>query len=455
MGVTRELAVYICDRPVDSLEAVEQARRGLLDLLGVAMLGAREDASIIVERVVRDESGPGAAAVLSSAGLRLAPAAAALVNGTAAHALDYDDIGLGVGHPSAVIVPAALAVAEHVGATGEQLLHAMVIGYEIAHRFASLPPDSLSGPYARGYHGTSLYGVFGATAASARLLGLSHVQTAHALGLATSSSAGLRVNFGTMTKPFHAGSASSAGVRGALLAEQGFTACVDAIEDPFGWFDVIGRSGELVTMTEALDGRFAIEGGLWFKSFPCCGANHYSIDGLLFLMRQHRLSADDVARVDVTVHQRYLDEVLVYEWPETGLQGKFCLAYNIVAALIDRRVDLRTFRDSRLTELAAHRDRVVVHGSLDIDRHDAIVRVATVDGRVLEAVTIDGDRPVTGRRVLHGIEIDPLTWDELVTKFSDNVVESIGTMRARAVALLVKDMHNEASLSRLTNLLTH
>lgn len=451
-GIADLLAKMVCEREIDSPTALTNAKRGFFDWLGVTLAGSREPAPMAVLAMAQSQFAAGDATCLVGDGARLSATGAAIVNGTAAHVLDYDDIGLSIGHPSAVIATAGLAVAEAIDASGRELLDAMVVGYEVAHRFAALPPDSMSGPYQRGYHGTSLYGIFGATATAARLLGLSAEQTAIALGMAASESAGLRVNFGTMTKPYHAGAASSSGIRCALLAGQDFTSCRRAIEDDFGWFDVIGRSGTLHNLAAGLDGPFAIEQGLWFKSYPCCGANHYAIDGLLWLREAHELESEDIAEVEVTVHQRLLDDVLVFSWPESGMQGKFCLAYNVTAALVDGRVGIRTFDDANLDRLAADRSRVVIHGVTEGDVRDATVRVRTWDGRRLVTTTTDGRRGTgePGERVLHGMETDPLTWTELAMKFRDNVDGLVTEEAADQAIGRVSNLENEPSMRPLT-----
>jgi 2-methylcitrate dehydratase PrpD len=186
----------------------------LLDLLGVTIVGATEPAGRHILTYARSQAADGPAAVVGG-GVRMAPSLAALVNGTAGHALDFDDIGVGAGHVSVAIMPAAIAVAELVDASGAAFIDAMVLGYEVAHRLTRMYPDSISGPYAFGYHKPSVYSVFGATAAVGRLLGLGTDEIQQAFGIAGSQAGGLRLNFGTMTKPLHAGLAGRTGVEAA------------------------------------------------------------------------------------------------------------------------------------------------------------------------------------------------------------------------------------------------
>jgi 2-methylcitrate dehydratase PrpD len=335
--VTRELAAFAHDAPAGGVSArgLEIVRQAVLDLCGVTIAAGDEPASRIAMDYARSQATDGPAALLGG-GVRLAPTLAALVNGTAGHALDFDDIGLGAGHVSVAIVPAVLAVAELTGADGAAFVDALVVGYEVAHRLTTMYPDTRLGPYAAGYHKPSVYSVFGAAAGAARLLDLTATETAHALGIAASQSGGLRANFGTMTKPLHAGLANRTGVEAALLARSGFTASTEALEQRFGWHDVIcAGAGDLDAILDGLGDGYAIDEGLVFKLYPCCGANHYAIDGTIALTRNEGLREVDVDHVEVWIEQRNLNEVLVYPWPRTPLEGKFSLAYNIAAALAD------------------------------------------------------------------------------------------------------------------------
>jgi 2-methylcitrate dehydratase PrpD len=413
MAITREFAAFIHDAPAGcaSTRAAEVVRQAVLDLFGVVIAGAGEEAGRIALGYARSQGAAGPATVLGG-GTKLSPSLAALVNGTAGHALDYDDIGLGAGHVSVAILPALFAVAELTEAAGAALIDAVVVAYEVAHRLTTMYSDTRLGPYAAGYHKPSVYSVFGAAAGAARLVGLSADATANALGIAASQAGGLRANFGTMTKPLHAGIANRTGIEAALLARSGFTASTDILEQRFGWHDVICRGeGDLATVLDGLGGAWAIEEGLIFKAYPCCGANHYAIDGVIALLRESGLREPDVARLDVWIERRNLEDVLVYPWARTPLEGKFSLAYNVAAALADREVTVGTFTDAALPRLAPFRDKVHVHPTADLPANGARIRLRTHDGR-----TIDREQ-----LVLRGSIEDPMTWDELEHKFRANV----------------------------------
>ena len=443
--VTRELAAFVADAPVGCATpaAREVVRRALLDLAGVTVAGSREEAGRLALAYAAGQAAPGPATVLGT-GTRLTPAAAALVNGTAGHALDFDDIGLGAGHISVAIMPAVLAVAESLGADGRAFADAVALGYEVAHRLTTMYPDTRQGPYGAGYHKPSVYSIFGATAGAARLLGLDADAIAAAFGIAASESGGLRANFGTMTKPLHAGLSARGGVEAALLAGSGFTASPEILEQRFGWHDVICRGeGDLSVVVEGLGERLAIEEGLVFKQYPCCGANHYAIDGLVALLREAGLEDADVESVDVTIEATNLDDVLVYPWARSPLEGKFSLAYNVAAALVDGAVTVSTFTDAAVARLAAARDRVRVHSSTTLPANGAHIVLRTRDGRVLERTQL----------TLRGSLADPMSWAELTAKFRANVGDHLGPGGAEWAVEVIAALDEQSDLRLLGEVL--
>lgn len=440
--VTRELAAFVHDAPAGGVSArgLDVVRQAVLDLCGVTIAAGGEPASRIAVDYVRSQAANGPAAVLGG-GVRLAPTLAALVNGTAGHALDFDDIGLGAGHVSVAIVPAVLAVAELTGADGAAFVDALVVGYEVAHRLTTMYPDTRLGPYAAGYHKPSVYSVFGAAAGAARLLDLTATETAHALGIAASQSGGLRANFGTMTKPLHAGVANRTGVEAALLARSGFTASTEALEQRFGWHDVIcAGEGDLDAVLDGLGDGYAIDEGLVFKLYPCCGANHYAIDGTIALTRDQGLREVDVDHVEVWIEQRNLNEVLVYPWPRTPLEGKFSLAYNVAAALADGEVTVDTFTATAQARLEAVRDKVRVHATTDLPQNGARIAITTTDGRRLEREQL----------VLRGSLADPMSFDELEGKFRANVAGRIRPESIDEVVAAIGCLEKQRGLAAVT-----
>lgn len=441
--VTRELAAFVHDAPAGGVSArgVDVVRQAVLDLCGVTVAAVDEPASRIALEYARSQAAHGPAAVLGGGMGRLAPALAALANGTAGHALDFDDIGLGAGHISVAIVPGVLAAAELACADGAAFVDAVVIGYEVAHRLTTMYADTRLGPYAAGYHKPSVYSVFGATAGAARLLGLDATATAHAFGIAASQAGGLRANFGTMTKPLHAGLANRTGVEAALLAGSGFTASPEIFEQRFGWHDVIcSGDGDLAVVLDGLGDGYAIDEGLVFKLYPCCGANHYAIEAVIGALREADLQEADVAAIDVWIEARNLNEVLVYPWPRTPLEGKFSLAYNVAAALVDGDVTVSTFTAPALQRLNVFRPKVRVHATDDLPQNGARVLITATDGALIEREQL----------VLRGSLADPMSWQELEHKFRANVRGRLQPGAADEVISAIGSLNKQDSLTPLT-----
>jgi 2-methylcitrate dehydratase PrpD len=218
-------------------QAVDAARRAILDCLGVMLAGSIDPPARIVQRVAEAEGGAPLATVVGT-GRRTGATWAALANGTAAHALDFDDTNFAMmGHPSAPVLAAALAAGELALADGRALVHAFLLGFEVETTLAEVLNPA---HYHHGWHATCTLGTIGAAAAAARLLGLDAAQTRMAIAVAASQSSGLKENFGTMTKPFHAGHAARSGVLSALLAREGWTASEQALEGPQGFLAVLG-----------------------------------------------------------------------------------------------------------------------------------------------------------------------------------------------------------------------
>jgi 2-methylcitrate dehydratase PrpD len=442
-GITERLAAFTstCDASAIPQRARDEATRAVVDVAGTMLAGAAEPLGNIVRDHARREGGNGPSAVVGG-GFRTSASLAALANGSTGHALDYDDIGLDVGHPTVAVAPAALAVGEEVGASGRQLLDAMVIGYDIASRVGSCL-GSVGGPYRRGYHGTSVYGIFGATAAAARLLDLDEEQIRCAFGIAASEASGVRVNFGTMTKPYHAGSLNRSAVTAALLAGSGFTAHADAFEERFGWGDVIGGTTfDDTGIVDNLGDTFAIEEGVQIKLYPCCGGNHRAIEGVKTMMSMHGLEVKDVERLEVQIDAQVANEILMYPWPATGLEGKFSLAYNVAAALVDGDVTVDTFVDERIHDYDWVRSKIAI---TPIEGYRKAV--------TLHADTAGGGRISWEQTSLPGTPEQPVTAEDVDTKFRANAARMLKPDDVAKVSALLWDLESQSTLTELTDVL--
>ena len=344
--LTKKLAEFVINTNISDVpqEALNGARDALIDTIGCALAGASEEACRIVVRFLRTQGG-NEQAMVWGVGLATTASDAAFANGVFSHALDYDDTQSNLrGHPSAALVPAILAVGEYAHTSGRDALSAYAIGLEVAGKLGRAFGD---GHYLHGWHATATVGVFAATAAAGRLLGLSVDQMRHALGVAASESSGLVRNFGTMTKPFNAGHAAKNGVIAAVMAKQGFTADISIFDGKDGFLSTYG--GEDGKPLSELLGRLAqpwevIQPGLFFKRWPCCYCNHRSIGGLLQMIPEHNLTADEIDAVEIGFPPGS-DTALIAKDPRTGLQGKFSIEYVAAATLLDGKVTLESFTD--------------------------------------------------------------------------------------------------------------
>jgi 2-methylcitrate dehydratase PrpD len=368
-------------------EARARAAAAVLDTVGVTLAGASEPASRIVQALVTTEGGD-ACSVLGTAA-RTSASGAALANGTAAHALDYDDMCfVSLAHPSAPLVPALLAAGELAGAAGRALLDAYIVGFEIEARLGRLMNPR---HYQRGWHCTSTIGTVGAAAGVSRLLGLDPTAAGHALAIAASEASGLKENFGTMVKPLHAGLAARNGVHAGLLAQGGLTASTLALGGPQGFLRAM--DAEQTAMGEAfadLGQRWEIlETGITVKLYPSCAGTHPALDTLLGLRRRDGFEADEVEQIEIDVDS-ITPTILIYERPASGLEGKFSMPFCAAAAVVFGRVDLETFDATRLADVRVAtlmpRVRMRVDPSLDgigPALTQARVSVRLRDGRVL------------------------------------------------------------------------
>jgi len=424
-------------------EARAGAARALLDTVGVTLAGASQPAARIVQRVV-EADGSGPCRVLGTA-LVASPGNAALANGTAAHALDYDDMCfVSLAHPSAPLVSAALALADAAGASGAALLDAYVIGFEIEGRLGrAMNPRH----YQRGWHCTSTLGTIGAAAAASRLLGLDATAAGHALAIAASEASGLKENFGTMVKPLHAGLAARNGVLAAQLAKSGMTASAAAIEGPQGFLAAMDSSQpSLAGVVADLGTRWEIlDTGITVKLYPSCAGTHPALDALLDLKRRERFAGGDVESVEIGVDP-IVPTILIYDRPSSGLEGKFSMPFCAAAALVHGQVGLETFEASPIADpaIVAMQARITMRIDPALDASappltQARVTVRLRDGRVLTA-------SANGARGYHD---RPASNDELAAKFMSCATQAMSESRAAAALAALRDIESVADVRKI------
>ncbi|WP_226479736.1 MmgE/PrpD family protein [Natrinema amylolyticum] len=406
-GVTADLAAFVSSLSDDDVpdDAHRLAERAILDTVGVTLAGAGADGGEIATATV--DTGIGETTILGR-DERAPLSDAVFANATAGHALDFDDVALAAmdGHPSVPMVAPLLAVGEREGATGRELLTAFVAGFE-AQNYLSRPISP--GHYEGGWHATATIGLFGAAAAVANLLGLSPERT---LSIAASMPAGLKRNFGTTTKPIHAGQAARSGTTAALLAAEGATADSRAIDGDRGFFDLYRGDGEpdLERLPDLGERWALLEDGIDVKKYPCCYYTHAAIYAAIGLAEECDLGADEIDDVVVTASRGAAD-ALAHDDPDTGLEAKFSMPYLIGSAIARRRVGLAAFDEEAIDESAVQtvRERVslTVDEDLPYDSNAARVAVTTRDGETDERTR---ERPP-------GTHDDPLSDEELREKF--------------------------------------
>ena len=370
--------------------AWQQAAEAFVDTAGVAIAAHQDQGFQALLGTMRPELPAGRSTVLAT-GERTSPAMAALLNGGAGHALDFDDVADQIyGHPSTVLVPTVLAVAEAAGAHGKDALAGYLLGFDVCCAVAAAM--DVRAHYTRGWHSTATIGVLGATAAAARLLELDAGRIRHALGIAASMASGSRQNFGTMTKPLHPGLAARDAVLAANLAANGFTADPEQLSGPLGYLAMYADGGNPGAVATALSDPWALARfGLNVKKYPCCYNMHRTGDAVLDLLREHPVRPEEITEIRLTLEPGGFDP-LIHQRPMTGLEGKFSPEYVLAAAVLDGAITLATFQDEAVQRPAAQQllrkvsrstSEVPPIGPSQWEFAYSVVQLHTTDGRTL------------------------------------------------------------------------
>ncbi|MBI11284.1 MAG: MmgE/PrpD family protein [Rhodospirillaceae bacterium] len=426
----------------DSLpaEAVEVARHCFLDWLGVTLAGSTEPlARILLEDAIAAGGKP--QSTIIGDGRKVSMQQAALINGSAGHALDYDDVHLLMpGHPTVPVVPALLALAEHQGRDGKDFLTALVAGVEAECRVGTIMNES---HYGAGWHATGTVGTFGATTAAAKLLGLDGEACANAMGIGGTQAAGLRSMFGTMCKPFHAGKAAVNGLSAALLSERGFESRPDVLECEQGFADTQTQNYDPETALEGLGETFHTPDVL-FKYHAACYGTHAAIEAAIALKRDHNIDPDNVASVDVHVRSDNLRICNILE-PKTGLEGKFSLRFTAAMALLgENTAVIANYNEGKVKdpEVVAVRDKVSVHTDDSMGLAHADVSVTLKDGTVHST---RGDVETPER------DLDR-QWSRLSAKFADMAAPVIGSARVTRAIEAVRTLEDCGDIGEIAQI---
>lgn len=439
MEVTAILAKFTTDLHYEKIprKAVETAKIALRDCLGVALAGSREEDARIAAEIARQETAREETSVIGQ-GFRTSALNAALANGTAAHALDFDHSFTIMGQPTAPVAPATFALGEALGASGRQVIEAYVAGFEVTAKLVHSLRDSAHD----GWHAPSTLGSFGAAAACSKLLGLDAAKTQMALGITASMASGIVANFGTMTKPLHVGLGARNGVLAAKLAGGGYTANPKAIEGGFGFYSVLHENtGIHEQAIEELGRSYAlITDGLRIKPYPCGGLTHQVIDSVLEFRAKHGLTAEMIDRVDVDVVKHTFDRI-VFRVPQTGIQGKFCMPYLVARAIIDGKIGLHIFTDSAVRDQNVLKlaERVQMNLDSNLKKSDAAGRPCRVAVRLKNGQTFTRE----AQHAKGGPEY-PMTDTELRDKFTECARE---VLDARSAARALDSIDNLETLT--------
>ena len=406
-----------------SQEVIHQGKRCLIDGLGVILSGSTAECSIIVRNHIKAVSGIPVATILGKETIRVPARYAALANGTSGHAMDFDDTQLSkspdriyglLTHPTIPPLTASLAVGEMMSVSGSKFLEAFLTGFEVECKIAEAIDPS---HYKKGFHTSGTIGTFGAAASSAKLMNLKREQIARVLGIASSCSSGIRVNFGTMTKPLHVGRAAENGVIAADLASMDFTADAEALDGQWGYFQIYGGGFDPEKIVDCLGNPHTIvDPGVSVKPYPCGVLGHPSMDAMLKLVIDHDIQPEQIRAVKLRAGSNILNP-LRYKKAKNELEAKFCLPFMLSSIVIRRKAGVREFTDEFVSSKPVQQMMEKVETILDpeveekgFDKIRSTVEVYLEDGRHLIQAADEKYRGGPER---------PFTRDELYQKFTE------------------------------------
>ncbi len=453
--LTRHVADFVCRSAAEDLpdEVVALGKKSILDGLGLAVSGSAAQSGVLVlQHLASLALGAGPATVIGTS-LKTAPRFAAFANGVGIHADDYDDTQLAVApdrvyglltHPTAPSLPAALAMGEALGASGLAVMLAYHLGVEVECKIAeAINPRH----YQTGFHATATCGTFAAAAASARLMGLDQDATARAMSIAGSQSAGLRENFGTMTKPFHAGRSSESGVVAAQFASLGWTATDKILEAPRGFFSAAGGGYDPNAIAGRLGDPWTFASpGISIKPHPSGSLTHPGMTEMGRLIRDNGITADRVARVRVGTNSN-MPNALIHHRPRNELQAKFSMEFCMAILLLEGRAGLNEFTD----EVVLREDVQRMIERIDFVVDDEAERAGYHKMTTMIDIELTDGRRISGRADFgKGSPVDPMSYDEVAEKFRECVeFARFPRSRAETVVGMVRDLETLPSIDRL------
>ena len=458
-GTTDALTAFITQTPLSSIppDVVQQAKRCLVDGFGVILAGSTVKGSAIVRDYVKTVGDRKEATAVGAGGFMTSAAHAALINAASGHAMDYDDTQLSttpdrtfglLTHPTVPALAAALAIAERRRASGAAFLEAFLVGFEVECKIAeAIDPEH----YNHGFHSTGTIGTFGAAAAAARLMNMPAPAVRHMLTIASSMSSGIRVNFGSMTKPLHSARAAQNGIVAAELASRGFTGGDEGLDGRWGFFEVFGGGVDLDRLIPVLGRPYTIVNpGSSFKPYPCGSLSHPTMDAMLKAVVEHDLKPDQIKAVRVRAGSNVL-EPLRYKIATNELEAKFCLPFLMASLIIRRKAGVREFTDEFVASAPVQQMMPRVTNVFDpkieaqgFDKIRSVIEIDLTDGRSLVQPSDDRYR---------GGPDKPFTREELREKFTDCAQLTLGQPGIAKALDLIENVERIKDVSELVKTL--
>jgi 2-methylcitrate dehydratase PrpD len=437
-GATEALAQFVVGTRLEDIPAVvlQNAKLMIVDTLGVILAGGRDPGCKLLARWVKDQEAAPRATVIGQ-GFRSSPLLAALANGHASHALDYDDSG----HYSTQTLPAALALGEPAHAPGDKILQAYILGREVCSRLDAAfdaGREKLTGPTYRGWHHTGTNGSLGATAAAAVVQGLDLEQMKTAFGIAANGACGLRANMGTMAKALVSGNAARNGVMAATLAARGFTAEKSILETPQGMANAFCDESDIDwnAMSRDLGKRYELERGAITKEYPCCSPAHRPIEAVLEIVKTHGIRTDDVDWIECDPHSFSLRR----QGASDAHEGQYSLRYCLSVALLDGQMGLQQMTAERVqaqdVQALMSRLRIVPPPDGPLERRPKERVTIHLQNRQSYSTEITRPRRISNR-------------EELEAKFLTCVQESLTPETAARVRDAVLNLESLADIAKL------
>ena len=458
MSATGKMADFVLNLNQEKLQkgVLELAKQSFIDTVACMIAGSKESTTQLALKYCKENFGSkDSSTVIGLKEVKLDPYNAAFVNGISAHIHDYDDqLPTMNGHPSAPVLPAVLAISEETNSSGLEAMIAYISGVEICQAMSICLNQEDHKHYEKGWHTTETFGIFGATAAAGKLLGLNKEQLTNAFGIAASESSGLRANFGTQTKPFHAGRAAAKGVQAAKLALLGMNSNPYIMETEGGY--ALASTGEM-----DLDGMYAfmdngiscfIEPGITIKPYPCCKCTHNGIDAIYETMKEYKYTADDVERVVCHVMPFTID-VLKYPDAKTKLEGKFSMNYTLALTLLNERVPgINDFIGKDITDanvleymkrIEMIEDSDIANGLYTNSTHETWVDIYLKDGREINKKVVYS----------RGESRNRLSIDEIVEKLEDCISLTLDTNKSQNIVGVLLDIEKIDNISLLMDVI--